>query len=125
MSSVRRINVVFIYVADPGGVRPFYEDLLGFGAPSVDVGDWIEYALPGGCAFALHRTIPEALEGTIPQRNTMRCSFEVEGLDELCARLREAGVEFIRMPETGYGFRLAEVLDPEGNPIRLIERVKA
>ena len=121
MPKLRRINVVFIYVADMERSRRFYEDVVGFGQPILKTESWVEYRLEGGAHFALHRTTPEALEGGRPVGSNIRFSIVVDDLAEACAQLEGKGVELVRPPEKGYGFDLAEFEDPEGNPIRFLQ----
>ena len=118
---LRKINVVFLYVADLERAQRFYESIVGFGRPIIQTDEWIEYALAGGTHFALHRTTFEALEGGNPARNTLHFSIEVDDLRAAFKELTAQGVEFIRPPERGHGFELAEFLDPEGNQVRLIQ----
>lgn len=121
MPSLRRINVVFLYVRDMECACRFYEDVVGFGPPSIRTEEWVEYRLEGGAHFALHRTTPEALEGCDPARNTLHFSIVVDDLRRAYEELKAKGVEFRRPPEQGHGFELAEFVDPEGNPVRLIQ----
>jgi predicted enzyme related to lactoylglutathione lyase len=114
------INVVFVYVADMAGARRFYEEIVGLPAPAVADEDWVQYALPGGADFALHRTTPSALAGGDPARNTVGFSIVVDDLDAFARRAEEQGVALLRGPEKGPGFDLVEFCDPEGNRVRLI-----
>ena len=125
MPSLRKINVVFLFVADLERARRFYESIVGFGPPVVQTEDWVEYPLSNGTNFALHRTTPDALAGGDPTRNTLCCSFAVDDLNATFRQLTAEGVEFVRPPEQGHGFLLAEFLDPEGNQIRLIQPLEA
>jgi len=59
-------------------------------------------------------------EGTRP--GPLYVALRVAGLDAIVARLAHAGVAVRSAPvSTGYGVRVAEVADPDGTPIRLIE----
>jgi len=56
-------------------------------------------------------------------RNLAHLLRRVDGLDDLLAKLRGAGVEVITKPEwdmPGVG-RFARIHDPEGNPVELWE----
>jgi predicted enzyme related to lactoylglutathione lyase len=117
--------MVFIYVADLEGARRFYEQTVGLGPPAIVTGDWVQFDFPQGAQFALHRTHPEAISGVDPSRNTIAFSLMVEDLAGTCAAIEAAGATLIRSPEMGQGFRLAEIEDPEGNRMRLIEPLAA
>lgn len=121
MSKLKRINVVFVYVSDIEKARRFYEETIGFGQPLMKGPDWIEYQLEGGSHFAIHRTGPEHMKECNPSHNTIKFSIVVEDLKAICEELAAKGVSFVRPPEKGYGFDLAEFADPEGNQIRLVQ----
>ncbi|MBN2329451.1 MAG: VOC family protein [Candidatus Omnitrophica bacterium] len=123
MSSIKRINAVFIYVKDMAEMRRFYETVLGLNAPIVESDMWVEYDLPGS-RFALHQGDERILNEQSPLRNTVKFSLEVDDLSSLCASLKEKGVEIVFEPREDFGSLLAEILDVEGNPIRLIQKVK-
>ncbi len=118
---LQRINVVFIYVADLERARHFYEETLGLGKPLLKARHWIEYQLGGGTNLALHKSLPEALEGIDRSRNTISFSMVVPDLEEAHAELSAKGVTFVRPPEKGFGFNIAEFEDPEGNRLRLLQ----
>lgn len=121
MPVFKHVNMVYYYVSDLARARDFYAHAAGFGEPVRETEDWIEFAIGDGPHFALHRTAPEHLNGLKPTRGPMRFSIEVADLDAAYAELSARGVDFSRSPEYGPGFRLAEFVDPEGNPIRLVE----
>ena len=54
----------------------------------------------------------------------MKCSIETEDIMGFTALLKSRGVRFEYEPRKEYGFWLAELLDPEGNHLRLYEKVK-
>ena len=121
MPILKKINVIFLYVVDLEGVRQFYEDTLQLGPPVLETPEWIEYRLEEGSNFALKKTEPECLDGYDPALNNVRFSFVVDDLRALYEELTAKGVRFVRAPEVGYGFILAELEDPEGNPLRLLQ----
>ncbi len=122
MATPRRINVVFIYVANLARARAFYEGVLGFTQPVMKTRDWVEYSLcDGGAHFALHQSSEEILQGSDRTRNTVKFSIVVDDLAATYAEMEGKGVEFVRPPEKGYGFMVAEFLDPEGNQLRLLQ----
>lgn len=121
MPTLRRINVVFVYVADIEKARDFYEKVLDLGQPLLKSPSWVEYHLGSGSHLALHQADPAMLEGTDRSRNTVKFSIVVDDLHQAHKELEGKGVKFNRPPEKGYGFDLAEFEDPEGNPIRLLQ----
>lgn len=121
MVVLKKINVVFIYVTDMQRARAFYEGVVGFGEPILKTPSWAEYRLQEGAHFALQRTDPAALEGVDPSRNTMKFSLVVDDLQAAYEELQGKGVTFVRPPEKGYGFNIAEFEDPERNVIRLLQ----
>jgi predicted enzyme related to lactoylglutathione lyase len=125
MNHLQRINSVFVYVKDLPAAKEFYGKAMGFGEPVIDTKIWVEYELPGGDAhFALHLKEPAFFEGLDRARTTMKCSFEVQGIEKYTAQLKSRGVRFLYEPRKEYGFWLAEFLDNEGNHLRLYEKVK-
>lgn len=56
---------------------------------------------------------------------TIRLSFEVADIHKFAAQLKEQGVKFLYEPRKEYGFWLAEFEDPEGNVLRLYQRLHA
>jgi len=61
-------------------------------------------------------------DGTLPEPGGWnRFSLEVDDLDSLVARLREAGAKFRGEVVNGVGGRQILVEDPSGNPVELFE----
>lgn len=121
MPQFKHINVVYYYVSDLDEAREFYAHTVGFGEPVRETGQWVEFAVGDGPHFALHRTAPEHLDGLKPSRGPMRFSIAVSDLEAVYEELNARGVPFSRSPEYAPGFKLAEFIDPEGNPVRLVE----
>jgi predicted enzyme related to lactoylglutathione lyase len=124
MGSVNRINTVFLYCRDLARQRAFYESAFQLGKPVIDAKWWIEYALGHGTHFALQQGKPEQFVGANPALNTIKFSLEVTGIQEVTGQLKELGATFHYEPRAEYGFWLAEFADPEGNVLRLYEKVK-
>ena len=122
MPKLRKINVVFVYVADLARARAFYEDVVGFGKPVMKTKTWVEYSLSdGGTHFALHQSSSETLAGCDHSRNTIKFSIVVDDLLAAYEEMKGRGVTFTRPPESGYGLLMVEFLDPEGNQLRLLQ----
>lgn len=122
MPKLRKINVVFLYVAEMERARTFYEQKVGFSKPVVVSPSWVEYALEeGGTHFALHKANFEYLKESAPARAMVKFSIVVDDLSAAYKELSEKGVTFTRAPEKGYDFEFIELEDPDGNQIRLLQ----
>jgi predicted enzyme related to lactoylglutathione lyase len=124
MAKVKRINVVFLYVLDIEGLRKFYEAAFDLGQPVVDAKWWVEYEIGDGSHLALHRFDPNHGAHASVGPGAVRFSVEVEDIQHYVERLKKLGAAFHYEPRKEYGFWLAEFDDPEGNAVRLLERVK-
>jgi predicted enzyme related to lactoylglutathione lyase len=117
---VKKVAFTMYPITDVARARTFYEETLGL-VPGLAGGRegmwWVEYDLPGGGCFAITNTGGEAPSasagGTI--------ALEVEGLDGLVQRLKDAGVEFAGDVIRGPRCRMIVCLDPEGNSLLLHE----
>jgi predicted enzyme related to lactoylglutathione lyase len=112
---VTGIGGLFFRARDPDALKRWYCDRLGVG--DGQWGLWDQQA--GQTVFS---PFPADTD-YFPADKQMMLNLRVEGLDELLAQLRSAGVEVITRPEwddpsTG---RFARIHDPEGNPIELWE----
>lgn len=120
MSVIKRINTVFIYVQDMKKMRDFYSGVLELGKPVVETETWIEFDLPG-CHLALHKGDPSMLEQSQSSQSKVKFSMEVEDIEKVCEELKSKNLKFTFGPKKDFGATLAEFLDPEGNPLRVIE----
>ena len=124
MNNVTRINVVFLYCQDLAKQRAFYEPAFDLGPPVVDAKWWVEYAVGHGSHLGLHQAEPGHLDGVNRAKNTIKFSFEVADIQQMTAKLKGLGATFRYEPRKEYGFYLAEFEDPEGNVLRLYEKIK-
>ena len=120
---VNRINVVFLYAQDLAKLRSFYEQAFDLAKPLVDAKWWVEYALGDGSHLALHQADAAHFAGANRQKNTVKFSVDVNGIDHFIKKLTELGATFHYGPRLEYGFQLAEFEDPEGNCVRLYEKI--
>lgn len=120
MASVKRINVVFIYVGNMSVMRKFYEETLKLSAPVVESDMWMEYELPGA-HLALHQGDPRMMDSQNVSQNRVRFSLEVDDIETFSKELKDQGIVFTFGPKKDFGSYLAEFKDPEGNLIRLIQ----
>ncbi|MCX6909011.1 MAG: VOC family protein [Verrucomicrobia bacterium] len=122
MHPIRRINSIFVYVRDLAAAKRFYSETLGFGKPEIDGRFWVEFKLPDGDThFALHQS--ESHDKANRALGTIKLSFEVADIHKFAAQLKEQGVKFLYEPRKEYGFWLAEFEDPEGNVLRLYQKL--
>jgi predicted enzyme related to lactoylglutathione lyase len=121
---VNRINVVFLYAQDLAKLRSFYEQAFDLAKPFVDAKWWVEYALGDGSHLALHQGEAKHFDGANRRKNTVKFSVDVSGIDQFIQKLTALGATFHYGPRLEYGFYLAEFEDPEGNCVRLYEKVE-
>ena len=128
---IERLDHVAIAVTDLERALAFYQGLLGFrplgqiDLPGEDPPRTLAHLDTGRGALALISGAEgsagrAAEEGTRP--GPLYVALHVAGLEAIVARLARAGVAVRSAPvSTPYGVRMAEVADPDGTPIRLIE----
>ena len=122
MASVKRINVVFLYVLDLAKTRKFYEAAFDLGKPLVDAKWWVEYAVGDGSHLALHQIDAKHATHAELGAGSVKFSFEVDDIQVYTEKLKKLGATFRFEPRTEYGFWLAEFADVEGNAVRLYEK---
>ena len=120
---VNKINVVFLYAEDLARLRKFYEAAFDLGKPVIDAEWWVEYEIGDGSHLALHQADPSRLEGADRKKNTIKFSLDVTGIQKFTEKLKNLGAKFHYEPRKEFGFYLAEFEDPEGNVLRLYEKV--
>ena len=112
---VTGIGGFFFRARNPDALRDWYVQHLGVG--SAPYGAWETQGGPS--VFAPFKADTDYFAA---DRQWM-LNLRVEGLDDLLASLRGAGIEVLTDPEwdmPGVG-RFARIHDPEGNPIELWE----
>ena len=124
MNSVNRINVVFLYCQDLAKQRAFYEQAFDLGQPVADAKWWVEYPVGHGSHFGLHQAEPPRFDGANREKGTIKFSFDVTDIQQMTEKLKSLGAKFHYEPRKQYGFYLAEFEDPEGNVVRLYEKLK-
>ena len=56
-----------------------------------------------------------------PSKSSFMINYRVDNLEEMCAQLREGGVEIQKGPETHDNGLFAWIIDPDGNKVELWE----
>jgi predicted enzyme related to lactoylglutathione lyase len=109
---VTGIGGLFFRAKDKAALAAWYLEHLGVGGP---YGMWETQA--GTTVFQ-----PFAADSDyFPADKQYMLNLRVDGIDELIAKLRDAGIAVTTNPEwdqPGVG-RFARIADPEGNPIEL------
>jgi len=123
MASVKRINVVFLYVLDLAKERKFFEAAFDLGKPVVDAKWWVEYAVGDGSHLALHQLDAQHAQRAGLGAGAVKFSIEVDDIQAYTEKLKKLNVTFRYEPRKEYGFWLAEFEDPEGNPLRLYQKI--
>ena len=125
---VTGIGGVFFRARDPEALAAWYKTHLGIGAGcdatnSGAIDEWSWLTRGGPTVFAPFA----ATTDYFPVDKAFMLNLRVEGLDDLLAGLRAAGVAVETRvewdsPETG---RFARIHDPDGNPVELWEPPEA
>ena len=121
---VNRINVVFLYAQDLVKLRHFYELAFDLKKPLIDAKWWVEYEIGDGSHLALHQADALYLEGVDRKKHTVKFSVDVSDINHYMKKLADLGAAFHHGLRLEYGFFLAEFEDPEGNCVRLYQRVQ-
>ena len=120
---VNRINVVFLYAQELAKLRQFYERAFDLAKPVVDAKWWVEYPLGEGSHLAFHQADAAHFEGVNRKKNTVKFSVDVSDIEHFIKKLTGIGAVFHYGPRLEYGFYLAEFEDPEGNCVRLYQKI--
>jgi catechol 2,3-dioxygenase-like lactoylglutathione lyase family enzyme len=117
-----------IFVSDIKKSLAFYQGLLGLEkTEELQTGFGTLHRLKVGTSdiklMDPKKVPPAGVIGLEKQLGFRYITFVIKGLTELCAALKDKGVEFT-IPETQIrpGTRIAMVKDPDGNIIEFVER---
>jgi catechol 2,3-dioxygenase-like lactoylglutathione lyase family enzyme len=119
--TLKRIDVVVLFVADVNRSKAFYRDTLGFELTFEDQ-ESAYFGLEGASllllsvAGAQNLLTPEAVAARrSPGASSQLVAF-VDDVDQTYRDLAAQGVEFVREPiEREWGMRTAHFKDPDGN----------
>jgi predicted enzyme related to lactoylglutathione lyase len=115
---VTGIGGLFFRAKDSDALAAWYLQHLGVGA-DIPAGQYVWEQSAGPTVFAPFK----ADSDYFPKDKQWMLNLRVDGLDDLLAKLRSAGIEIVtnaewNTPETG---RFARIHDPEGNAVELWE----
>jgi lactoylglutathione lyase len=120
-ATLKRVDVVVLFVADLGRAKAFYRDTLGMAMKFED---------QESAAFDFDKTLllllsiagaqdllsSEAVAVQRPVGASSQLVSFVENVDAVYADLSAKGVEFVRKPvDRAWGLRTAHFKDPDGN----------
>lgn len=119
--TLKRIDLVVLFVVDLPRAKTFYQDTLGFALKFED-GDSAYFEMEGASlllltiAGAQDLLSPEDVATRHPTKASSQLVVFVEDVDAVHADLVAKGVEFIREPvDRAWGMRTAHFRDPDGN----------
>ncbi|WP_068112043.1 VOC family protein [Tropicimonas marinistellae] len=111
------VGGLFFRAKDPGALAEWYETHLGVTRAPTDMTTPPWVSTEGVTVFA-----PFAEDTTyFPEERAFMVNFRVSDLDDLLARLAEAGIEASQRDDLPGVGRFARIHDPEGNPVELWE----
>jgi catechol 2,3-dioxygenase-like lactoylglutathione lyase family enzyme len=119
------LSIDHVQIAMPAGeeeqARAFYIELLGF----TEIPKPPDLAKRGGAWFQSGAVqLHLGLEAEFRPARKAHPAFLVDDLDELIARVREAGYDTDTSQPALDGYTRAHVFDPFGNRIELMERLR-
>ena len=96
----------------------FYRDQLGL-TPRTSRSDFINFDWGG---VRLSVSVHDRVHGVTREPYRIMVNLAVDDIDLVHARLRAAGVAFLRPPEReDWGGRVASLADPDGNLVQLMQ----
>jgi catechol 2,3-dioxygenase-like lactoylglutathione lyase family enzyme len=116
---IKRIEQVFLFVSDLNKSVSFYNELLGLPIVASE-NDWVTFEIDDQ-TLTLQKCAGEFTAHLNSPRN-VQFALEVDDLDSFYVNLEGKGVPFFMEPtDQSWGGRLAQLLDPDGNILQLIE----
>jgi len=116
---IKRIEQVFLFVSDLKKSVSFYNGILGLPIVAHE-SDWVTFEIDDQ-TLTLQKCNEEFATFLNGPRN-VQFALEVEDLDGFYNTLGEKGVPFFLEPtDQSWGGKLAQLLDPDGNILQLIE----
>lgn len=116
---IKRIEQVFLFVSDLDKSASFYHDILGLPIVASE-GDWVTFEIDDQ-TLTLQQLAGDQSALYNGPRN-VQFALEVEDLDSFFTSLENKGVPFFLEPTPQtWGGKLAQLVDPDGNILQLIE----
>ncbi len=121
---VTGIGGIFFKAEDPGGMREWYREHLGFQINEYgSLFEWRTTAEPHGKAYTQWSPFSKKTKYFEPSAKEFMINDRVENLEELLRMLKEEGVQVLdTIAIFEYG-KFAHIMDPEGNKIEFWEPV--
>ncbi|KAB8320747.1 glyoxalase/bleomycin resistance/dioxygenase family protein [Tolypothrix campylonemoides VB511288] len=119
MSVIQGLTKAILYVKDIDAQTKFYRDLLGLQVKSFKSIEgrsdkqWVEFET-GQCTLVLHGNLDRQFSEDRP-----KLAFHVDDFETAYHTLTERGVKLSPMRSPSPGLKIAEGLDPEGNPFTI------
>ena len=119
MSVIQGLTKAILYVKDIDAQTNFYRDLLGLQLKSFKSIEgrsdkqWVEFET-GQCTLVLHGNLDKEFGEDRP-----KLAFHVDDFETAYHTLTERGVKLSPMRSPSPGLKIAEGLDPEGNPFTI------
>ena len=117
-----RVNYAIVFVSDMSRSVAFYRDVFGL-ALKFESPDWTEFTTEGA-TLALHSSDSTNSDESGPPIDSVgRChpGMQVPDLDEFHRRMLDNDVSCIQEPQTTFGARVAQYIDPDGLVIHVGE----
>jgi catechol 2,3-dioxygenase-like lactoylglutathione lyase family enzyme len=116
---IKRIEQVFLFVSDLDKSVSFYNEILGLPIVASE-NDWVTFEIDDQ-TLTLQQLGGEQSALFNGPKN-VQFALEVEDLDSFFATLENKGVPFFLEPTAqSWGGKLAQLVDPDGNILQLIE----
>ena len=119
MSIIQGLTKTIIYVKDIDKQINFYRDQLGLTVKASKKIEgqsdkqWVEFAT-GECTLVLHGNL-----NIQPGQDRPKLAFHVNEIETAHLALTERGVKLSQIRSPSPGLKIAEGIDPEGNPFTI------
>jgi len=115
---VEKMKNIVVFVRNFPEARVFYRDWLALPAGQ-ETETMMEFLPAQGTSLGVALALHDAAQKLVGRHTGI--TFNVKGLDELCARLEEKGARFTEPLERTPWGKMAVVADPDGNEFALVE----
>lgn len=115
---IEKMKNIVVFVRDFPAARTFYREWLGL-TPGQETEFMMEFLPAQGTSLGVAMALHEDTQKLVGRHTGI--TFNVKGLDELCARLEEKGARFTEPLERTPWGKMAVVADPDGNEFALVE----